>query len=110
MLSHFLISELFAFLLIFCRLGSAIMLLPGFGEAYVAPRIRLMLALMFSLILTPVIHFPPAPATVSGLLFLMTGEILAGLFIGGLARMLIAAMHVAGTVIAYQSSLASALT
>lgn len=111
MLSQFLTSQLFAFLLIFCRLGSAFVLLPGFGEAYVAVRIRLMLALMFSLTLTPVLHNLPAPpSSVFLLTTLIVGEILTGLFIGGLARLLIAAMHIAGTAIAYQSSLASALT
>jgi len=111
MLQHFLLSQIFAFLLIFCRIGSAIMLLPGFGEVYVAPRIRLVLALMFSLTLTPVVHnLPPVPGTVFGLMTVITAEILVGLFLGALSRCLIAAMHIASTVIAYQSSLASALT
>ena len=111
MLQHFLISELFAFLLIFCRLGSAFMLLPGFGEAYVSPRIRLVLALMFSLTLVPIIHdLPPVPSTVSSLLGMVIAEIMIGLFLGGLSRCLIAAMHIAATIIAFQSSLASSLT
>ena len=56
-------GSIFQFMMIFCRLGSAIMLLPGFGEFYVPPRVRLMLALMFSLTLTPVLKgIPPVPA------------------------------------------------
>ncbi len=110
MLDQFLISELFAFLLIFSRLGSALMLLPGFGEAYVTPRTRLFLALLFSLVLVPVVNnLPPVPVTVVGLVTLILSEILVGLFMGALARFLIAAMHMAGTIISYQSSLASAL-
>jgi flagellar biosynthetic protein FliR len=109
-LSQFLVSELFAFLLIFCRLGSAMMLLPGFAEAYVSARARLMMALMFSLVLTPVItNLPPVPQTTFGLFALILAEILTGLFFGGLTRMLIAALHMAGMIIAYQSSLISAL-
>jgi len=111
MLSHILLPQLFAFLLVFCRLGSAIMLLPGFGEAYVAPRARLMLALMFSLILSPIIHSLPAPpSSVVALLHILIAEVLIGLFIGALSRMLIATMHIAGTIIAYESSMSSALT
>ena len=111
MLSQFLVSELFAFLLIFCRLGSALMLLPGFGEVYVPTRVRLLLALMFSMTLTPVIHSIPAvPTTTFGLLQLLIGEIMIGLFLGGLGRMLISALHVAGTIIAYMSSMSSSLT
>ena len=110
MLSQFLTSEIFAFLLVFCRLGSAFMVLPGFGEAYVAARIRLMLALMFSLLLVPSLNtLPPVPDTVLGLFSLILAEILTGLFLGGLSRMLIAAIHIGGMIIAYQSSLISAL-
>ena len=111
MLSQFLLTQIFAFLLIFCRLGSALMLLPGFGETYVAARVRLLMALFFSLTLTPVLHaLPPVPDTASGLFVLLLVEIMIGLFLGGLSRMMIAAMHMAGTIIAYQSNLASALT
>lgn len=110
MLSQFLTTQLFAFLLTFCRLGSAIMLLPGFGEIYVTARTRLLLALMFSLILSTVIAMPPMPGEVPALFKMIISEILIGLFLGGLTRMLISAIHVAGSIIAYQSSLSSALT
>lgn len=111
MLSHFLISQLFVFMLIFCRTGAAIMLLPGFGEQYVAPRIRLMIALAFSLALAPVIQgMPPVPDTTLELIRIIALEILIGLFLGTIARMLIGAVHVAGITIAYQSSLSASIT
>jgi flagellar biosynthetic protein FliR len=92
-------------------MGSAIMVLPGFGEAYVPARIRLLLAAMFSILLAPVINsLPPMPSNVMNLFTLLLAEILIGLFLGGLSRMLIAAVHMAGMIIAYQSSLASAVT
>ena len=111
MLSQYLTSELFSFLLVFCRIGSAMMLLPGFGEAYVSSRIRLLLALMFSLLLAPVLTvMPPPPSSVSGLAILIITETLIGLFFGVITRILIAAIHMGGMIIALQSSLASALT
>src|SRR5690348_13908519 len=110
MLSQFLVTELFVFLLIFCRVGTALMLLPGFGEFYVSVRVRLLLALMCSMVLAPVLtSFPAVPATVFGLFGLISAEILTGLFLGGLARLLMAAIHIAGITIAYQSSLALAV-
>lgn len=110
MLAQFLTAELFAFLLIFCRVGSAVMLLPGFGEAYVSPRVRLMLALMISLVMAAAHpRMPPVPSTTAVLVTLIGSEILIGLFLGGLSRILISAAHIAGTIIALQSSLASAL-
>jgi flagellar biosynthetic protein FliR len=110
MLADLLVSEIFAFLLVFCRLGAAIMLLPGFGEAYVPGRFRLFLAGAFSIILAPVLTLPIVPDTVFALLSLMLAETLVGLFIGGLSRILISTVSVAGTIISIQSNLASLLT
>lgn len=110
MLEHYLITQLFAFLLIFCRMGAGIMVLPGIGEAYVSARLRLMLALMIALCLTPVFtaQLPKLPASPIGIALLILSEVLVGLFIGGLCRMMISAMHIAGTIAASQSSLSSA--
>ena len=44
MLAELLPDQAFALLLVFVRLGSALMLMPGFGEAYISPRVRLILA------------------------------------------------------------------
>lgn len=109
-LNDFMVSEIFTFLLIFCRVGTAITILPGFGEAFISARIRLLLAAMFSLVLTPVITpFPAPPDTVFALVTLMSAEILTGIFIGTIGRLLLTAISTAGMLIAYQSSLASAL-
>ncbi|MFO0388780.1 MAG: flagellar biosynthetic protein FliR [Alphaproteobacteria bacterium] len=110
MLSDFLVSELFAFLLVFCRLGTALMVMPGFSEIYVSTRIRLFLALTFSLILAPTIKTLPAlPPEIFGLTSLIIAEILTGFLIGTMTRMMISAIHMAGMIIAYQSSLSSAI-
>lgn len=111
MLEQFLVTELFAFLIVFCRMGSAIMLLPGVGEAFVSPRTRLLFALAVSLVITPVtqVYMPPVPGSILGLTVLIVMEVLVGVFIGLLARMLLAAMHTAGMIIAFQSGLAAAM-
>lgn len=110
MLQDFLVTQLFTFLLIFCRVGSGIMVLPGIGEMYVLVRIRLGLALMVALVLVPVVseHIPPIPTSPLGLMVLLAAEILTGLFIGGISRILIGTMHTAGMVVAMQSGLAAA--
>lgn len=111
MLSQFLISELFALLLVFCRLGAAFVILPGFAEGYVPARVRLLLALMFSLLVTPLITTLPAmPASAAGLVAVLLAEIITGLFLGALTRMLLSAVHMAGTIIAFQTSLSTAIT
>jgi len=110
LLEAFLVSELFAFLLIFSRVGAGIMLLPGIGEAYVSSRSRLVFALAVALVMVPMFSqfMPPVPSSPLALFVLLLAEILVGLFIGTLARFLISTMHIAGTIIAYQSSLALA--
>lgn len=111
MLSKILITELFAFLLVFCRVSSAIMVLPGFGESYVPTRVRLLLAAMFSILLAPTIKYlPDVPSDIMPLFTLLLAEVMIGIFLGGLSRMLIAAVHMSGMIISYQSSLASAVT
>jgi flagellar biosynthetic protein FliR len=103
--------NLFQFFLVFARLGSAIMLLPGFGEAYVSPRIRLVFALTVSLALMPMVSarlplLPPGMGEFAGLLIM---EIGIGLFFGMIARLILLGVQTAGSVIALQTGIASAL-
>ncbi|OYW13405.1 MAG: hypothetical protein B7X02_02250, partial [Rhodospirillales bacterium 12-54-5] len=108
LLHYFLATELSAFFMIFCRVGSAMMSLPGFSENYVPPRVRLMIALLFSVMLTPLLvsRIPPMPSSVLQLFVMMVQEIGVGVFFGLLVRSLISATHVGGNIIAAQSSLA----
>ena len=110
LLDYFLLSQISAFFVIFCRIGTALMTIPGFGEVYVSPRFRLLFALLFTLLLVPLLgdHMPAMPGQPLGLLVLMSGEVLIGGFIGIITRLMLSAMHVAGTLIAQQSSLAVA--
>lgn len=112
MLEQILPAELFVILLIFVRVGSATMLLPGYGEPFVAPRLRLLFALMVSLVVAPVLSkvIPKMPESASLLALLILGEVLIGVFIGTVARMFLAALSTAGMLIGYMSSMANALT
>lgn len=87
------------------------MLFSGIGEIYVSPRIRLMLGLAISFLMLPVLSpmLPNVPTSAISTFLLIAPEILIGLMIGGIARMLQAILHMAGMIIAFQSSLASAL-
>jgi flagellar biosynthetic protein FliR len=108
LLEHFVLSQLSAFLFIFCRVGSALMVMPAIGDAYVPTRIRLLFGVAMSALLTPILidKMPPLPASTLMLGMLLITEIFVGAFIGMIARTILSALHVAGTVIAYQSSLA----
>lgn len=111
MLDQFLSAGLFSYMLVFARVGSAITLLPGFGEAYVPQRVRLGLALMLSLIVTPLVgdRMPPMPASMWALLILVGTEVVIGLLFGTVARLLLVGLQTAGMIVAFQTSLASAI-
>ena len=89
----------------------AIAVLPGFSAAYVPMRMRLLMALALSILVTPALAgaLPAMPATPAGLAVLLVGESAVGLFLGSVARIVFAALQTAGTFTAYLSSFASAL-
>lgn len=99
MLDQILPANLFAAALVFARLGSALMLLPGIGEIYVSPRLRLVLALGITLVATPVVApgLPRLPSGAIELALMLGGEIAVGLFLGTIARILLAALEVAAS-------------
>ncbi|RZJ03531.1 MAG: flagellar type III secretion system protein FliR [Brevundimonas sp.] len=98
--------------LIFARIGAVLLMLPGVGESYVPPRIRLSLALVVSLALWPVIGtvLPALPANVGGMAGWIIREVIVGLMIGALLRSFTAALSTAGEIVALQTTLAFAQT
>jgi flagellar biosynthetic protein FliR len=110
MLDAIISGGIFGYLVVFARIGSMLMMLPGFGEAYVSPRIRLALALVISLVVAPAVAdlIPAIPESGWTLLLMLGNEIGIGLFLGLVARLTLSALQVAGTIIAFQSSLANA--
>ncbi len=99
----------FVFMMIFARLGTMIMAMPAFGEIIVSSRIRLGLAMSITLVMLPLVQdqYDAIPKTLTAMTFVIFSEIAVGLMIGVSARLLTSALQVAGTVIAFQSGLAS---
>ncbi|MDI6624084.1 MAG: flagellar biosynthetic protein FliR [Brevundimonas sp.] len=98
--------------MIFARIGAVLLMLPGVGESYVPPRIRLSLALVVSLVLWPVVSasLPALPVTLGGMAGWIIREVLVGLAIGAMLRMFLTALATAGEVVALQTTLAFAQT
>ena len=111
MLQELLQLNLFAFFLIFARVGTAIMLLPGFSATYVAARFRLVLGLAISFVLFPVLaaNLPVPPKAIADLAQILAAEVVVGAFFGFLLRILISALQTVGTIAALSSSMANAL-
>ena len=109
MLSLLLTGQLTGVLLVFARLGTAIAFLPGFGEIQVAPRIRLAIAVLITLALRPALPVPDlAPDSLAVVARLVISESLIGLWFGLSARILLSALHFAGSQIGYAAGLSNA--
>lgn len=109
-IQDFLVSGVFAFILVFVRFGTAFMILPGFGDSFVSMRIRLLTVLAFSFALFPVL-MPFMPARIPGttaLAVLVISEFVIGMFFGTIARIFMTALDTAGMVISIQSGLGNA--
>ncbi len=106
-----LAAEAFNFILLFCRLGAASLLLPGLGEQDIPPSIRLALGLTLPLLLLPVLGpaLPAMPEAVPSLVRLVVLEILAGLWLGLTARLVALALVQAGQAAALMIGLSSPL-
>ena len=88
--------------LVFLRVGSALFLMPAFGEQSVPQRVRLILALAFTAIVAPAV----APGiAVQGYALPAAVEVAVGLAIGMGLRLFIFALQMAGTILAQATSL-----
>jgi flagellar biosynthetic protein FliR len=95
------------FMLVFARIGTMVMLLPGLGEMSMPVRVRLTVALVLSAMFLPLHR---AAYTIDlkelGPVLLMLGhEIIIGAILGLTARLSISALQVAGAVVAQQMGL-----
>ncbi|WP_065754840.1 flagellar biosynthetic protein FliR [Bradyrhizobium paxllaeri] len=95
------------FMLVFARVGAMVMLLPGFGESNIPVRIKLAIALLLTLIILPLHRaaYQIDLSSMSALGVLLVHEIAIGIVLGATARVTLAALAVAGSVIAQQLGL-----
>jgi flagellar biosynthesis protein FliR len=96
-----------AFMLLFARIGTMVMLLPGLGEMSVPVRVRLVVALVLAAVLFPLHRTAyaidlraPGPVLIA-----LGQELLIGVVLGLTARLTISALQVAGSVVAQQLGL-----
>lgn len=89
--------------LIFLRTGAMMSLMPAFGETVVPQRMRLILALAFTVAVAPAVWADiPASAGATALLV----EVAVGLILGAGLRFFVLCLQLAGTMIAQSTSLA----
>lgn len=109
-MQEFLSSQIFLYLIVFSRVGAILMVVPGIGDRSVPARVRLLLSVVVAITVAVTVadHVPPVPDQPLMMLGIVGKEVLIGLFIGTLVRLAFSALHVAGTIISFQTSLAYA--
>ena len=96
-----------AFMLVFARIGTMLMLLPGLGELVVSTRIRLTIALMLTAVLFPLHRnaYQVDLRSLTNLVTLLAQELMVGAVLGIAARIAISALQFTGAVVAQQLGL-----
>ncbi|WP_413205288.1 flagellar biosynthetic protein FliR [Rhodospirillum sp. A1_3_36] len=107
MFDAYLDLNVFHLLLIFVRLGAAMMVLPGFGTAYLSVQVRLLLAVTISVVVLPTVGggLPPIPDNATLLVLLILAEAMIGFFLGLLGQFLMVPINLAGTVMGFSTGL-----
>jgi flagellar biosynthetic protein FliR len=96
-----------AFMLVFARVGTMMMLMPGLGEQVAPQRIRLAVALFVTLATLPIVRagLPASAATLPGAIPILITEILIGITFGLSSRFLMSSLQTAGVLISQQIGL-----
>lgn len=99
-MTELLQTDLYTYMLVFLRLGTVFMLMPGFAASYVNNRVRLILALAVTIVLHPIISplLPAQPPSFAVELQYMINEISIGLFLGIIMQILFFALNFAGSI------------
>lgn len=100
-MTELLNQEIYKFILVFLRIGSAIMLMPGFSASYINSRQRLSIALAVSVVIIPFLNnqLPPQPQDTLEAIKIYLFEITYGVFFGLLMQILFSALSLCGNFI-----------
>ena len=110
LLEEFVLSQLIVYILTFARVGTVMMIMPGIGDSFVSPNVRLLFTLAFTVALSPVTAAYLPEVTSNGMLIsLILGEMIIGFFIGTIARIFMAALDVAGMLVSMNMGIANAM-
>lgn len=107
-LGHWFSLEVWRTLLVFIRIGTAFMLLPGFGEPAVPVRIRLLTGLAIAMACAQAT--PGMPDSVPGswgIAEAVGAEVVVGALMGTIARTIVSAVLMAGSMIGLNIGLAN---
>lgn len=96
-------------MLVFARVGTAMIMMPAFGDVRVPAQAKIALAFLASLVMLPTLPLPEPPQRVDMLVGLIAIEALIGAFIGMAGRIFMAAFHLLGAQVGFAAGLSNAM-
>lgn len=97
-------TSVLAVFLIFCRVGTCMMVAPGYSRSNIPMQVRLFLAINVTLMLSPLLEATVRPvlegAATSAIIRVIGSELMIGLVIGLTARVFFSALETMATLIA----------
>ncbi len=110
-LNDYLALNVFHLLLVFARLGVVFLMLPGISAVYVPMRIRLILAILITVVMLPMVApvLPPQPESPAELIWLIVSESLIGGFMGALIQIVMSALDLAAFMISNAVGITNAM-
>lgn len=109
-------TDINTYMIILSRMAGVCLFLPGIGETFIPSRIRMLIAIILSAVMTPVL-FPDGSDPMvqktklsfgsNATMMVMMGEFLVGCFLGSLVRMAITVFDMVGHAISMMAGLGS---
>lgn len=109
MISAWVGQNVLSIMVAFARVGTAMILMPGFGDGRFPARAKIALCFLVSLCMLPVLQMPNISDSPTFLVGLFLREALIGVFIGMGARLFLAGLSILGGIIGFASGLSNAM-
>ncbi|WP_134680606.1 flagellar biosynthetic protein FliR [Paracoccus ravus] len=108
MLTDWLGLNIHMAVLAFARIGTALIVMPGFGEMRIPARARIAIAVLVTLCLLPALPMPAIPVAAAPFAALCALEALVGVFLGMGVRLFVISLHLLGGIAGFATGLSNA--
>lgn len=110
-LTSFISEGFYAYLIVFGRVLSIFLFLPGFGERFLLMQVKVLMAGVLTLAITPMVldSLPPIPDSILSFSLIFSGELAIGIFMSFVTRLFLYAIETAGSIISHVTGMSNAM-
>lgn len=108
LVSSLVATNIVILMLAFARIGTALIMMPGFGDFRIPQKHKIALGFILSVLMVPTLPMPAAPDRLDILVALIAIECMVGAFIGLGGRIFMAAFHMLGAQVGFAIGLSNA--